>query len=82
MKSMKVFYAIIAMVAVGMLTSCSIDGESDYAGEGLYLYGEGIYGGVPMPGGNRFDMVEENPFVNTEERQFTHHSTLRFPVLF
>ena len=67
MKSMKVFYAIIAMVSVGMLTSCSTDGESVYVGDGLNSSNEGIYGEVPMPGGNRFDVVEENPFVNTKD---------------
>ena len=65
MKIMKVYYAMIAMVAFGMLTSCSTDGENDYVGDGLYSSNEGIYGEVPD--GNRFDVVEENPFVNTKD---------------
>ncbi len=67
MMSMIVFFAIIAMVSVGMMTSCSTDGESVYVGDAQYPSGEGIYGEVPMPGGNRFDVVEENPFVNTKD---------------
>lgn len=52
MKIMKVYYAMIAMVAFGMMTSCCTDGESDYVGDGLYSSDEGIYGEVPMPNGN------------------------------
>lgn len=69
---MKVYYAMIAMVAFGMMTSCSTDGESDYVGDGLYSSNEGIYGEVPMSGGNRFDVIDENPFVLQKMCQFQH----------
>ena len=42
MKIMKVYYAMIAMVAFGMMTSCCTDGENDYVGDGLYSSDEGM----------------------------------------